>query len=229
MQPAPVTSADILPGYQFAADIGRYRSNVTGRFVARNNVLDLLRTQIDTGRTQLAGITRAYHEGRLSGSVWMEESRTILRRMHLQNSALGSGGFDRLGPREFGRVGGRIRQDYAALQRLHEAVQSGDATLPQALQRVNGMAGNARVNFWDAERDHSRRSASNRVVIERNILGVGAEHCQDCIELYERGWQLENVIPSPGTDRQCGTNCQCTIERREVEASEANEWIGSKR
>lgn len=222
-------AADILPGFTYARSAGRYRSLASGRFVARSRILDLLRTNVDAHQQQLTQLTTAFHEGRIAGAVYVEQSRTILRRLHLQNSALGAGGFDRLTQVDYGRIGGRIRQDYAALTRLQADVEAGTVTLPQALNRTAGMVGNARTEFWSAERDRVQRSATNMVVIERNLLAADAQHCTDCQELYDRGWQMEGVIPVPGTDRICQTHCRCTIERREVPANEVGEWLGTHR
>lgn len=220
--------ADVLPGYSWDSRTARYRSSVTGRYVARRDILSLMEAQVSGVGERMAELTTALIEGRLSPAVWEAQARSELKRQHLAQSALGSGGFDRLGAREFGRVGGRIRQDYAALGALALAVTNGEVTPAQALARANRIMGNARTQFFDAERDRIQRSASNRVVIERRVLGAAAQHCSDCVGFYNQGWQLAGSLPSPGVDAVCGGNCRCSMMRREVSAAEVNQWLGTK-
>lgn len=219
--------ADVLPGYTWAAESSRYRSLSTGRFVARRDILGLVGGQVRGAEGRLANLTTAFHEGRLSGSVWMEQMSTELRRLHLQNSALGAGGWDRLTPRDFGRVGGRLQADYRRLEGFAAAIQNGELTLPQALSRTNLYVGNARVQFWEAERDRLV-AAPGMAIVERRVLG-DAEHCSDCLGYYDRGWQPVGSLPVPGQQSQCLTYCRCNMLYRTIPAAELGEWLGTKR
>lgn len=224
-----VAMVDVLPGYTWDGSSSRYRSNATGRYVARRNVLSLVESQVNSTSARVGELTTALHEGRLSASTWTEQMRAELKRQHLAQSALGSGGWDRIGAREFGRVGGRIRQDYARVEQLARDIAEGKATLPQALARANSYVGSARTQFFDAERDRLQRSDSSMITIERRVLGSGGQHCKDCLDYYGRGWQLIGTLPSPGMDSVCGGACKCNIIYREVPAVEVNDWLGSKR
>lgn len=207
--------ADILPGFLYDRSNARYRNTSTGRYVARRDILGLLDTQINAAERRLGDLVTALHEQRISPAIFQEQMRTELRRLHLQNAALGAGGFDRLTAREYGRAGQMLRTDYERLTNLARDIVDGRATLPQALNRVQGYAGQARQNFLEAERDAAR--ATGRDYEERRRLGV-AEHCNDCVGYAERSWQPLGVLPVPGTSSVCGTHCRCTLERREVEA-----------
>jgi len=220
--------ADILPGYRWNQRAARYVDNRTGRFVARSRILGLLDDQVIGAEQRLGELTTAYHEGRLSGSVWVEQMRTQLRRLHLQNAALGAGGWDRLGPREFGRVGGNLRADYQRLESFARDIQDGTLTIGQALNRTNLYIGNARVEFWEAERERVPAPGAGNVALERRMLGI-AEHCEDCIDFYDQGWQRLGQLPPPGRQSVCLTNCKCRFERTEVLSSVMGEWIGTKR
>lgn len=204
-----------LPNYSWDRSQARYRSSATGKFVSRKDILGLMERQINSSEQRLTDLTTALHEKRISPAIWQEQMRTELRRLHTTNAALGAGGFDRMTFKEWGRTGGLLRNDYQRLTNLANDIVAGKASLPQALSRVAGYAGNARVNFFEAERDAMR--ATGKQYEERRRLGA-SEHCIDCVDYYRQSWQPLGVLPVPGQGSVCGTKCRCSLERREVEA-----------
>lgn len=220
--------ADVLPGYDWSVSAGRYRAQATGRFVARRDILNLLGNQVTRGENHLHNITTAFHEGRMSASVWSEQMRTEIKRMYLQNSAIGAGGFDRLDQRSYGRIGGSLRAEYARIEQFARDMQDGKVTLPQALARVDGYVGGARRQYWHEERKNAG-GEEGMTAIERRLLDPGARHCRDCPGYYQEGWQVAGVLPVPGEACQCNNHCRCSIDRRNVPTSELGEWIGTKR
>jgi len=219
--------ADVLPGYTWSGAASRYRSNATGRFVARRDVLGLLDGQVQSAGQRLGDLTTALHEGRIAPSVWADQMQTELRRLHSQNRALAVGGWDRMTHADWGAVGGRLRGDYARVTRLAEDIQAGRVTLPQALVRVDGYIGSARLQFWHGERE-GRRAGAGMTLVERRHLS-NSEHCQDCVDYYDRGWCVEGTLPPPGEDSECNVHCKCTMDVRQVPAEQAGEWLGTRR
>ncbi len=181
--------------------------------------MELLDNQITRAEGRLTNIVTAMHEGRMSPAYGQVLVRDELRRVHLQNAALGAGGFDRLSFREYGRAGQLLRQDYQRMTNLTNDIAEGRVTLPQALNRVHGYVGSARINFLEADRDAARQGANLRgaQLEERRRLGA-AEHCRDCVRLAGLSWQPLGTLPVPGIGSICSSNCRCSLERREVEA-----------
>jgi hypothetical protein len=219
--------ANVLPNYSFERNVGRFRSSASGRFVARRDILGLMERQIATSENRLADLTTALHEKRISPAIWQEQMRTELRRLHTTNAALGAGGFDRLTAKEWGRTGGLLRSDYQRLTNLANDIVAGKASLPQALQRVHGYIGNARVNFFEAEREAQKTAAreSGEVLVMIRDLGA-SEHCSSCVDYHMLGWQPD--LPSPGTQSECLSNCRCGLRYRTVTPSQAAELIGTR-
>lgn len=206
--------ADVLPNYGWSREAARYRDLSTGRFVARATVTELLEAQVNSAERRLGNLVTAAHEGRVSPAWFAETMRTELRRAHLQNRALGVGGMDRLTQSDYGSVGRKLRDDYARVARLAQELRDGTVTLPQALNRVQGYMGTARLEFFEAERRALQRS--ERQWEERRVLGA-AEHCPGCLELAARSWQPAGLLPLPADgSTECGQHCRCTMERREV-------------
>ena len=219
--------ADVLPGYRWNARLGRYISQTTGRFVGRQAIVSLLDSHVGGSEARLARLVTTYSEGNVSPSVFAEQMRSELKRIHLQARALGAGGWDRLTQSDYGSIGGKLRSDYQRIERLAQDIANGDASLAQALNRAQGYVGNARVGYWDAQRERAQPQPGN-VILERRVLGA-AEHCDSCIEYYGRGWQAQGVLPSPGTDSECGTHCRCHMQYREVNRLVVGEYLGTRR
>lgn len=165
---------DILPSYHFDTRTSRYHSSETGRFVGRRTIVSLLESRVDGAAARYVELTTAFYEGRLSPAAWVEQMQTEQRRLTLQNEALGRGGWDRLGAKQYGRAGRDLRDQYAKIAGTARDIVGGKITLAQALARVNEYAGAARVHFWQAERETVQRSSSNMIVIWRRFLEAGA-------------------------------------------------------
>lgn len=203
---------DVLPGFVFDRSVARYRDTSRGQFVSRQRILGLLEQQINGAEKRLGDIVTAMHEGAVSPGYGQTLLRDELRRVHLQNAALGAGGFDRLTFREYGRAGRILRDTYSRMTNLTNDLKAGKVTLPQALSRISGYVGEARINFLQAERDAVR--ATGRAYEERRRLGA-SEHCPDCVNFATMGWQPLGMLPVPGERSRCGARCRCALERRE--------------
>lgn len=219
---------DILPGYTFNTSTNQYRSNATGKFVSRRNIVGLLDANVRAGEDRLAALTIAAHDGRLAPSTFVEQFRAEIRRLHLQNRALGSGGWINMTQADYGAVGGKLNADYRRAQGFAEAIANGEISLAQALNRARLYAGNARTQYWEAWRDR-QDPRIGRVIIEKRELGA-AEHCPGCLELHARGWQMQGVLPTPGDgSTECLSGCMCTIVAREVDVLIVGEWLNTRR
>lgn len=206
--------ADILRGYTYSRSVGRYRDTATGRFVGRARILTLLESQVDRAEARLANIVQGLANGELAPGYAQTMMRDELRRLNLQNAALGKGGMDRLTAQDYGRVGRQLRDSYQRMTNLVRDVQSGQANLSQAMNRLSGYVLEARHQFFAAEREAARQT--DRRFEERRILNA-KESCVDCIGYARLGWQPLGTLPLPGTGgTRCGKYCRCTLERREI-------------
>lgn len=218
---------NLLPGYTWDKAVNRYRSRRTGRYVARRRIVALLEQQVTAGEDLLADLVTSAHEEQTDASAFAEQMRSQLKRMHLQNASIGAGGWDRMTPADFGRVGGRLRSDYGYIERFAKQIQDGEVTLPQALNRTRQYVGNSRKQFWDADRARII-TPDGQTTLERRDLG-SAEHCEDCVGYHGQGWQTVGSLPIPGEGSVCRSNCKCGMSRTGVPQSNVAEWIGTRR
>lgn len=210
--------ADILRGYEWSRGSWRYRDTQTGRFVARARIVNLLESQVDRAESRLANIVQGLAAGEIAPGYAQGLMRDELRRLHLQNAALGRGGFDRLSFADYGRSGRQLRDSYQRMTNLVNDMASGRATLPQALNRISGYVLEARQQFFAAEREALRES--DRRMEARRTLHA-RESCVDCIGYARMGWQPAESVPLPGTGgTRCGRYCRCSVEYREAEVTQ---------
>lgn len=216
------------PGFLYDPVTGDYYYKSNGKPVADRRIKELLAALILAGSVRLGELTTAFVEGRLAPSVWVEQTNTDLLRQHLILAALGAGGWAQLTEDDYARVQSRMDEDRKKVAGTASDVLLGTATLAVALARINTYIGDARTQFYDAQRRRIQRSASNMVLLERRILG-NAQHCHDCIIYYNMGWQHVGTLPIPGMDSICGGNCRCDLIYIEVPAVEVGDWIGTMR
>lgn len=219
-----------LQGYTFNAKEQRYRSLRTGRYVARNRIVELLESSVAGRERRLYAGVRAVVDGTISPEVWLTRTKTLLKRQYLQNSALGAGGWDRLTAQDYGRIGGKLGRQYRYLEGLRDGVADGTVSEAQALSRMKMYAGNARAEYYEIERERLPPAAPDKARIERRRLGASKSGpCEDCERYADAGWQLEGRLPVPTVGSVCDGACRCDLVRREVPTPDVFDWIGSKR
>lgn len=218
----------LLQGYIFDTSVQRYRYLRTGRFVARDRIIDLLERSIDSRERRVLRGTQRFLDGAISPATWITRTKTMLRRQHLQMAALAKGGWDRLTPHDYGRVGGTLRAEYDRIANMAGQIARGEVSEAQAANRMHMYLGNARKEFFLTERENLRPADFGNMWIEKRRLEPTAQHCEDCLRYNEMGWQSLGVLPVPSEDSQCDGNCRCTMERRQIPTYEASQWIGNK-
>jgi len=221
--------SDILPGYNYSKDVGRYRNAQSGKFVSRADIEKLLRAQVQDAESRYGDLATAFYEGRISPASFVEQLRTEQRRLALQNAALAIGGFALLSFALFGAVGASLRGTYIKIVGTAQDVVDKKVSLPQLLNRINGYVGEARRVYFDALRSNAPQAPEGQTTIERRILAQDSESCDDCLEYYSMGWQIAGtILPVPSADCRCGSHCRCTLVSRDIPSGDVNQWIGTK-
>lgn len=220
--------ADLLTGYTFNRDTGRYRSSKTGRFVARSKVVELLESQVTESENRLQALVEAYHERKIAPAVFVAQARTEIKTAHLTNRAIGAGGWDNLDNADYGAIGGTVRQSYQKLIGTVEEIERGELSVAQAKQRMRMQSGDARRQFFNAEQ-RRRKPSEGMVILERRIAAADAATCEECMGFYKQGWQPQGVLPAPTEQCRCRGNCRCTRMEKEVQAEDVGEMIGTKK
>jgi hypothetical protein len=196
--------------YQWDANAKRYRDERTGTFASQRTVTMLLNRQITVAQKEMRSLGGQLQDGKIDLTEWRDATREQLKILHATQAAKAVGSFDQMSQVEWGRVGGKLKFQYARLENL--AVQIDDGTQPldgRFAQRVAMYAQSGYATFAETERS----SAADRgMTEERRVLG-NAEHCDDCVEYAAQGWQPLGTLPRIG-DSVCLVNCRCHFEFR---------------
>lgn len=206
--------SSLTPAYSFDNKSGRYRDNANGRFLSSRNVVSALETQIDASRSAMAQVTESLRNNRISLSDWRSEMVNHIKTIHVAQYAAGQGGWAQMTASDYGRIGNVLKEQYRYLNGFTHDLQEQMFSKGGIDRRADARAG------LYAEAGHATFEASRRLErfeagmgYERRVLG-SAEHCSDCVEYADRGWQPLHTLPAIG-DSQCHSNCRCTFEYAE--------------
>jgi len=167
--------ASILRGYTWEPDLQQYRGP-RGTFVKRQKITALLERSINGRERRILDGAQALYDGKITPKVYAARTAELVKRQHLQNSALAAGGWDRLTPADYGRIGGNLRSEYKHLASLANGIADGTVSTAQAQNRLHMYMGNARKEFYAVERAHLPKPKAGMTRLERRQLNP-ADHC----------------------------------------------------
>jgi len=219
----------LLQGYYWDKRNHNYVRAASGRFVARSRILELLEKSVAGRERRLYEGVQRLVDGRRSPQVFLSHAKLMLKRQYLQEAALAAGGWDRLTPADFGRVGGKLQAQYRRMAEMTRGIRDGEVSEAQALSRMHMYMGNARAEFFEVERELLPPVPPGKMRIERRTLGASkGGPCVDCQAFANMGWQPAGVLPIPTQGSVCNGNCHCTLHRVEVDTARAQAVIGTR-
>ena len=218
-----------LRGYAWDARASRYRYQDTGRFVARQRVLDLLDASVRGRARRMEASVSALAEGDLAESVFVTRNAMLLKRQYLQNAALGAGGWDRLSSEDHQRMQARLSVELERLAHMAQELADEEISELQARNRMRMYLGGARHEYWEQEADNLPDPDEGMVWLERRTLGATHDHCTDCLHYAAMGYQPVGVLPEPTEDCACSNGCLCDKSREQFTREEAEALVGRVR
>lgn len=187
---------------------GRYR-RPSGQFMSEKAVAALVDGRIEKMSSNLRRYTRMLADGAITLDQWQGSVREAIKTAHIQATLLGHGGRDGLGPAEYGRIGQRLRQEYAYLQRFASDILAGRVSAPMALARVQLYAESVRGSYWEGATIRQERQGYS---LMRRILDSQAQHCDDCLRYASAGLRPIGSLPLPGQRCECKARCRCSVQ-----------------
>jgi len=188
--------------------VGRYRDS-KGRFLSESGVQALVDSRINRLDRNLRKFTKMLADGAITLDQWQGSVREAIKAAHLQAAMIGHGGRAGMGSAEYGRVGQRLRQEYAFLQGFALDLLEQRVSGPMALARISLYAQSVRGSFWEGA---SIRKEQQGFSLMRRILDPMAQHCSDCIAYASRGIVPIGSVPLPGQRCACRARCRCSVE-----------------
>lgn len=178
---------------------------------------------IDSQKRRMKGLAQDYINGKIDVVEFRNRMSNEIRTLHLGAAILGAGGMQNLSPYHLRMIEQRVAEQEVYLDNLISDFQR---KLPlrgltaRDVERVGSYANAARVTYQQSMRQFIMNESQGEG-FERRVLG-SAEHCPDCVEYAQMGWQPVGTLPPIG-DSQCGQNCKCSFEFNYDDRSEPDQ------
>jgi hypothetical protein len=203
-----VLSTRMDAAWSYDRNSGRYRDE-KGRFLSQASVEKLVDARIDKLEASLKRFTRMLSNGDITLDQWEASVREAIKGAHIQAAIVGYGGKDQMGSGEYGRIGQRLRSEYAYLQGFARDLLDRRISYPMATARVGLYAQSVRGSYWQGT---ELRKQQQGYGLMRRILDPQAQHCQDCLDHAARGIAPIGSLPMPGQRCACRARCKCRVE-----------------
>lgn len=203
-----VSSLRMDAAWSYDRKSGRYRDE-RGRFLSQASVEKLVDRRIDTLEASLKRFTRMLSNGSITLDQWEGSVREAIKGAHIQAAIVGYGGKDNMGSGEFGRIGQRLRSEYAYLQSFARDLLEQRVSAPMALARVGLYAQSVRGSYWQGTELRKQQQGYGMM---RRILDPQAMHCRDCPGYAAQGIVPIGSVPLPGQRCECSSRCKCRVE-----------------
>jgi len=203
-----VLSTRLDAAWSYDRNSGRYRDE-KGRFLSQASVEKLVDARIDKLENSLKRFTRMLSNGNITLDQWEASVREAIKGAHIQAAIVGYGGKDNMGSGEFGRIGQRLRSEYAYLQGFALDLLEQRVSAPMAAARIGLYAQSVRGSYWQGT---ELRKQQQGYGLMRRILDPQAQHCQECLDHAARGLAPIGSLPMPGQRCACRARCKCRVE-----------------
>lgn len=206
-------------GFTFNADVQRFRSRETGRFVSPATVRAEVDKDIEASKARMQSLARQLQSGAITVTEFQDAITQEVKDLHLAEVAMARGGRDRMRPSDYGRAGQRIRFHYEALQGLIDDIESNPDYIHGVDGRMDfvervGMYAEAGRGTFSRARDEEMKAAGFRS--KGNKLDAGSQHCigdKSCIEMTKLGRvAIDDRRYLLEGHRRCITKCKCETQ-----------------
>ena len=198
-----------MPDFVFDVTEGVYRFK-GGKQVPQERIDNLVAKAADKASERLERLAKSYAKGTISHPEWVTASTDQIKAAHRAVAMIAAGGKDRMGPKQWGHVGGRLRSELAYLDRfVNLADNAARAELGDAFIARAASYGQS-VYMTHADGLARRHQNDETASLEANELDDGAEHCDDCLDQTDAGEvPIGTLIPIG--ERSCQSRCRCRL------------------
>lgn len=181
-----------------------------GRIVSKATVDAAMDDAVAASKRQMASIADRLIAGDITLVDYQLAMRDEIKAMHSAAVALSRGGWANITPRERGRIGAAVREQYKYLDRAVRQIENGERPIDG---RVRGWsqqyAATARTTYnessYEAAADSAEAAADTH---EERWVRHAQDSCSGCIEQEKKNWVRYGTLPAIGT-QQCNGNCKC--------------------
>jgi hypothetical protein len=128
----------------------RYRDPVTGRFVGVDQMQVLREVFIDQQKGLLESLVWQFDEGKITYEAFRDIAKQIIKDTYIDLYAMGAGGRNNLTPRDWGRIGAMLKEQYKYLRNMMGQILRGEISPRQAISRFGMYINSANEALWKA-------------------------------------------------------------------------------
>jgi hypothetical protein len=193
--------------FKWSPRTGQYIDS-RGRFVARTRVRAALDQAIKQSGLEMRRLTESLRAGQIGVTEWQLRMMQEIKSGQIASAAIARGGTMQLNRSDLGRIGSRVREQYAYLQGFANEIESGKQRLDGTiLRRTELYAQVPRATYHVFERIEREEHGMD---LERSVLAV-SDHCDLCVSEAGRGWvPVGELIPIG--QRTCLSRCRCSVQ-----------------
>lgn len=188
-------------GFTWEKKNGRYRDNVSGRFIAEKRIIEEV-TKFDGNQIgpNIEAITKRMTDGRITVAEWQSQMKLELKNANIVNAQAGRGGRKAMTQADYGRQGGRLGFEYRKVDQFAaDIVKRHGTDQEMSVAAINARAqlyaNGPRTAMFDGMTAAKKGAGFTE---ERRVLGA-TEHCAVCVGFAAEGWQPIGHFPEPGT------------------------------
>lgn len=222
----PATLTSVRARYEYNPRTMRYRDTRSGRWVQRRVVKAAVTRVISAATLSMRTLARDMAAQRITLGQWQERMAAEIKSLHVATAMAGAGGMGQMKPRDYGRVGARLKFEYDRLERFAGQLADGQVTERQLLNRVEMYVASGHTTHEAARFDQAVDAGYS---YESNVLGRREHHCKTtpekprpgCLDQTARGRVPLGTLVPVG-ERQCLSRCGCGIAyHRKLRKSES--------
>lgn len=180
-----------------------------GHTVSDREMAQMLSTLEARMEIEIQSLLVQIQNGSIPIDDWESRMRDWVKDSYTQMGVLAAGGLDQMTPKQYGRVGVEIRQQYKFIQDAADRARN-DQLSPEYLAGVGDFLTSSQYAVFQ---NHHTQNIMDRHAYkeERRVAQSGA--CEDCLAEEARGWSSIGSLRKIG-DTKCRNHCRCMKEYR---------------
>lgn len=201
--------------------------NEAEALLSRETLALLLQSSMDYTMARCMELTTATTKDTMYMAI-----REQIKREYIRQYLAGIGGYDQMGYRNWGQIGGMLREQYGYIRGAVEELINGSCSEAQFNNRIKMIVNSSKESY-----NRARGRVVSRVGFDEvgwNLGAVVTDHCERCEKRANMGYvpigpkggfmDPEDGECWPGDgNSECLTNCNCTLSYHNSKTGEEYE------